>query len=340
MDDTGIMGETDVIVIGAGIAGLSAARRLGEGGLSVCVLEKSRGLGGRAATRRIGASRVDHGAQYFTAREPGFQEQVNVWLAQGALKVWSHGFHRMTAEGKLEAPSPGYPRYLPLEGMSGLGRLLAAGLEVAREKEVCRLKRLGDGWEASLRTGGRVKAPRLIVAIPPAQALRLLADLPMADEDEADAQRRVMAALAEVRIEPCFALMMGFPLSKAPPWQGLRVEGDRTLAWLAHDSSKRENPPETVLVLHSTANFAKHHLQSDPALVEEAMRKAALRLNGWLAEPSWSALHRWRYSLVSRPHPAPFLQLHRTLALCGDWCGGGKVEAAYLSGLAAAEALL
>ena len=63
---------TDVVVIGAGIAGLIAAGELKRAGLHVLVLDKGRGVGGRIATRRIGGATFDHGAQFITQRNPRF----------------------------------------------------------------------------------------------------------------------------------------------------------------------------------------------------------------------------------------------------------------------------
>lgn len=71
-----------VAVVGAGIAGLTASRALRDHGLSVTVFEKSRGPSGRMSTRRVDGGRVqfDHGAQYFTARDPAFRRQVEGWV--------------------------------------------------------------------------------------------------------------------------------------------------------------------------------------------------------------------------------------------------------------------
>ncbi|MSO32728.1 MAG: FAD-dependent oxidoreductase, partial [Ilumatobacteraceae bacterium] len=62
------MTKKRVVVVGAGIAGLTAARALSHAGHSVIVLDKGRSVGGRMATRRIGDATVDHGAQFFTVR--------------------------------------------------------------------------------------------------------------------------------------------------------------------------------------------------------------------------------------------------------------------------------
>jgi len=77
----------DAAIIGAGLSGLSAARHLAAQGLRVVIVEKSHGVGGRAATRRIqlpdGTQHlIDHGAQFFTARDPLFRSQVTAWLSQ------------------------------------------------------------------------------------------------------------------------------------------------------------------------------------------------------------------------------------------------------------------
>ena len=53
--------EADVVVVGAGVAGLQCARRLRDAGLQVVVLDKARGVGGRVATRRVDGQPVDHG---------------------------------------------------------------------------------------------------------------------------------------------------------------------------------------------------------------------------------------------------------------------------------------
>ena len=95
------------LIIGAGIAGLLAARTLQERGLQVTVLDKGRGVGGRMATRRIGSAVFDHGAQFFTARDPRFQALVNSWLAAEVAAEWCRGF--AGPEGVRQ--DDGHPRY-------------------------------------------------------------------------------------------------------------------------------------------------------------------------------------------------------------------------------------
>jgi monoamine oxidase len=60
--------EVDVVVVGAGISGLIAARNLKDAGLSVIVLEKADRIGGRLMRTRAGAGNttawVDLGGQW------------------------------------------------------------------------------------------------------------------------------------------------------------------------------------------------------------------------------------------------------------------------------------
>ena len=72
-----------VAVIGAGLSGLACARLLSEAGTRVRVFDKARGPGGRMATRRQGDLRFDHGAQYFTVRDPSFRRALEQWQADG-----------------------------------------------------------------------------------------------------------------------------------------------------------------------------------------------------------------------------------------------------------------
>ena len=76
-----------VVVIGAGLAGLMAAQQLHNNGHSVVVLDKGKSPGGRLATRRIGDATLDHGAQFFTVREPEFEHVVQQWVQAGVVRV-------------------------------------------------------------------------------------------------------------------------------------------------------------------------------------------------------------------------------------------------------------
>ena len=91
---------TDVLIIGAGIAGLLCATELNKTGRSVRILEKGRGPGGRMATRRMGKARLDHGAQFFTVRSHSFQRYVDEWLEAGVIREWfRHAPHDTNAYG-------------------------------------------------------------------------------------------------------------------------------------------------------------------------------------------------------------------------------------------------
>ena len=318
----------DVVVVGAGVAGLTAARALRKAGAEVIVLEKSRGVGGRSATRRVHGNRVDHGAQYFTVRDERLQAEVETWLESGVLKVWSHGFHSFG--GTLHAPDEGHPRYVFPAGMNTFGKLLAAGTAIRRETRVTALLPEKDHWR--LEAGTETFTARAVVLnLPPEQALELCA---FELEDE------VRAALSAVAMQPCFALMAGFPLDAQPVWQGVRLElADNPLAWVAHDSSKRLNPKNTVLIAHSTPEFARENLERPLKETGTRMLAALAKFDERFSAPLWTDLQRWRYAMATRFLDKRCLQ-QDSLVFCGDWCGGNKLEAAYLSGLAAARALL
>jgi renalase len=317
----------DVLIIGAGVAGLTVARKLRQKGRNVLVLEKSRGLGGRSSTRTINGVKVDHGAQYFTARDARFQKQVDEWLAQGHLKIWSHGFHHLTDKG-LEEPELGHPRYIFPNGMNTIGKLLGEGVNVCTETKVTRVQPHGKTWQVSSDTGETFEARTLILNMPSEQALTLC------DFDLGDVRRQ----LERVVMEPCFALMLGYDKSLSPAWRGVHVAIPSSLSWISHDSSKRPSANETALVVHSTPHFTKEHFEDNPETIKNSLLCALCSLLPAFDQPLWIDLQRWKYALASKFLEAPFLQ-HDSLYFCGDWCGGARLEAAYLSGLELANHL-
>jgi len=316
----------ELLVVGAGVAGLRAARTLTRAGVALEVLEKSRGLGGRAATRRVGGAVTDHGAQYFTARDPRLQRQVDAWEKSGAVGVWTRGFHTLTLGG-LEAPREGHPRYAFPEGMNAFGELLGEGVAVTRAAKAVALIPSAPGWVVRLADGTSRRARRLLLNLPAPQALELGGDTFSA---------RTKEALAAVTFAPCLALTASYAQA-APAWRGIVVEDDtKALSWLACDSSKRRAPEETVLVLHGSPEFSREFLETPEEAVPRMLGVAAAL---GFTDPTWTSLQRWRYAKVTRPYDGPYLKDDDTLFFCGDWCGGAKLEAAYVSGLEVAEAM-
>ncbi len=89
---------TDVVIIGAGLAGLMAGRVLADAGKRVLLLDQGSHVGGRLATRQIGGGAADYGAQFFTVRDPEFSAFVSRWLAEGIVFEWSRGMERWQLE--------------------------------------------------------------------------------------------------------------------------------------------------------------------------------------------------------------------------------------------------
>jgi predicted NAD/FAD-dependent oxidoreductase len=326
----------DVLVIGAGVAGLTAARALQRAGLATLVLEKSRGVGGRAATRSVHGARVDHGAQFFTARDPRFRSEVDGWLRDGVARVWADGFPSWSAACGWRDSEPGaHPRYACPAGMSALGKRLAEGLTVTREARAVAVRPADGAWEVELEDGGRRRAPRLVVTAPVPQALDLLGGL--------DLPPAVRSGLEAVTYAPCFAVMAGYPDAPAPSWAGVRLPDHPDLAWIANDGAKRNaDGTGTVLVLHATAAFTRRRYDDPPATIVADLLRAAAAVAPWAERPAWTDHQRWRYALVEAPHPERALLAADGLVLAGDAFGGvdgGRLESAYLSGLAAAALL-
>ena len=170
-------------IIGAGIAGLSAARVLVEAGFRVSVVDKGRGFGGRMATRRIGDARFDHGAQFFTVRTEPFRELVDSAMDAGVVEVWCNGF----------ANDDGYPRYFCPEGMTALAKWLAAdltkqGVHIDLSTKATRISRNAHGWTIGIDEGLTRVTHTLLSTAPVPQTLDLLAAGDVGLEAEVAAQ--------------------------------------------------------------------------------------------------------------------------------------------------------
>ena len=329
-----------VIVVGAGIAGSACARDLAAAGWSVTLLDKGRGPGGRASSRRSGPYRFDHGAQYFTARSASFRRCVDSMALRKKVKRWQPRTARIDQSGISldevdDEPSNRHPRWVACPGMNDLVRDLQHGLDVNFQRRVERIERTTDGWEVTCaERAEKTRAPHLVLAIPAPQAAALLRDQP-----------ETRSRLEAVSMQPCWAVMIAFDRRLDVPFDAARVEAG-PLRWMARQSSRPDRSPPESWVLHASPEWSRKHLEAEANTVADDLQREFERimqlagLEG-TAAPVLCTAHRWRYALVDRPLGAPFLWCDdRRLGLCGDWCLGPRIEAAYESGRDLARCLL
>ncbi len=313
-------------IIGAGLAGLTAARVLADHGHDAIVLEKARGPGGRMSTRRDGRFRFDHGAQYFTARDPRFVAQVETWLEAGLVRRWDAGI--AVIESDLVRPAPiGIDRFVGVPGMSAVcGHLAQAHADCRFGWQTTRARTVTDGWVLESSGGERLEADHLLLTAPPEQS-RALVDDPA-----------VHKVLAPLNMHPCWAVMAVLDRPLLTDWDAAFVNTG-ALSWVASQRSKPGRPSAHAWVLHASPDWSRTHLEDDSKSVAEALLAEAASLSGAATIGVESArAHRWRHALPGEPLEAGALWFRdRRLAIAGDWCAGSRIEGAFLSGLEGGE---
>ncbi|MFM1896086.1 MAG: hypothetical protein RLZZ385_1160 [Pseudomonadota bacterium] len=318
-----------IAVIGAGVAGLTLARQL-QSMADVTVLEKSRGVGGRLATRDNPPWAFDHGAQYFTARDTGFQALLEPLLDRGAVSDWRPRITTLSPGEKPYKRDWFEPHYVPHGAMNTFGKLLAEGLPIRTATRVTALARDGRQWWLEVDNGGAAGPFDWVVsAVPAPQAVSLLPTTFSAT-----------AALMDVLMSGCFTLMLG--LNDEPDWPfDCAVVKDSPLGWLSLDHRRPGRKSAPALLVHSSNVWADAHLDDDDERVmADMLASLAAVLPTGAPAIVHRQLHRWRYADVRRPLGEDFwLDPDTCLGVCGDWCIGGRVESAFLSGDRLAKAL-
>lgn len=320
----------DCIVIGAGIAGLLAARTLRDSGKSVVVLDKARGVGGRMATRRIGPCVFDHGAQFFTATDPKFVKHVNQWNDEGVVSIWSKGF----AGPGGAAVSDGFPRYRGAHGMTSVPKFVANCMDIRLNDAVTSAHADNARWEVETADGEHIHGRSLVLTPPVPQSLAILeAGLVVLPDD-------VRQSLALIDYDPCFSVMAVLDGPSHLPEPGaIRLPND-AIVWIADNRAKGICPNGYGITIHGTPNFSRDYLDKDPAVVGSVLLGMA---HEWIgANVLDSQVHLWRYAQPVRVYPRPclFVAEPAPIIFAGDAFGGPRIEGAALSGLAAADRLL
>lgn len=318
-------------VVGAGLSGLTCARTLADRGHRVRVFDKARGAGGRMSTRRAGDWRFDHGAQYFTVRDPGFRLQIESWREVGLVVRWD-GTIAVLDSGQTVSTARNIERYVAVPGMNAICRHLAEGLDLRFGTRVERLERSGGRWRLwSDDSSALGSFDFVVVSAPAPQTAALL---------EASAPETAARAMA-VDMAPCWAVMAAFPEPLELGFDGAFVNRS-PLSWVARNGSKPGRPAGEAWVLHAAPGWSRRHLELGPEAAAARLLDAFTEAAGGLkSTPTNLQAHRWRFALPENPLSESCLfDTDLRLAACGDWCGGPRVEGAFLSGRAAAGRVL
>jgi renalase len=324
--------SSDTLVVGAGLAGLALARELAQAGRQVMVLDKSRGVSGRSSTRLSGAAHLDHGARFFTVRNPRTQAWVNSALEAGWLAEWTRSVPGWEAGTITGERGGGHPRYVPPGGMNMIGKELARGLKVQTQTQVVYLRRQDGLWQVGTQDGRVFTALQLVLNLPAPQIAPLLAGTSV---DPAPFQA--------VQFDPCWAVGALLQADLEADWPALRLKNHPALDWVAREHTKRPPGEPPSLMLHARADWSREHLQDAPEAVIAALLDAAREVVGPF-EPGESFAQRWLYATPTVRYEQPYgWRPEHALGWCGDWCSpdphGPRVEAALLSGWGLADVL-
>jgi photolyase PhrII len=326
-----------VAIVGAGLAGIGSARTLQDQGHDVVLFEKSRDLGGRAATRRIGANGngrsavgFDHGAQYFTVSDPRFLRRVQAWAARGLVAPWQGRLGVWDGARVLQGGGDDR-RWVGVPGMSGLARGLATGLAVRLGCRIAPPRREQGGWRLRDEDGELLgRFDRLLIAVPAPQAAVLL------DRASVDMGQRAGA----VSFAPAWSLMLELEHPLPLPFDGLFCNVG-PLRWVASNGSKWGRLGQTCVAIASP-DWSRRRLDDEADAIAAALTDAVVDVcGGEMPRILWSGVQRWRYA-----QPDPPLELGCLwdgalgVGACGDWCLGARIESAWLSGEALAGRVL
>lgn len=308
-----------IAIIGAGISGLACADRLSAGGIEIVLFDKGRGAGGRMSTRRLetaqGPVMLDHGAQYFTARDPLFVNQINTWRESGLATRWAEA---------------GPDAWVGTPTMNAPIRHMASGHDVRFGHHVQGLLRDGATWWVHSDAGTHGPFGGAIIALPAEQAAPFLGlhDMGMA--------RQAMMA----RSQPCWTAMIVFDRRLDVIDNHIRDSGP--ISWACRNGAKPGRDGPEAWVVQASGSWSAAHLEEDSLSVAQTLMDALTRNSLNAALPLLLSLtaHRWRFAMTGGTDQGALWNPVIRLGTCGDWLLGPRVELAWLSGRKLAELIL
>jgi len=326
-------GLHDVIVIGAGVAGLQCARRLRSAGAEVLIVDRADKVGGRCATRSFDGQPFDYGPLFIHGYDPRFLASVEAVTEAGRLEGWPQRIRGTGTPCQPDAFAPYETRLGFAEGLHAFPHALAAGLEVKLHTQIASAGAKDGRVTVVSTTGDSLVGRDVVLAMALEQSvpfLRMLAPVGL------DGALELLGMFASV---PCLTVAAEYPsATPAPDWDIFYPEDDPALLLIGNESAKRPQGHLLTMVVQAAPRWSRDRLEEPKeAWSRELLACAARRLGAWAASPERVHPHRWRFARLDRANELAAPMTLRTgtsrIGLVGDlFAPGGGVQAAWLSG--------
>ena len=314
--------ETSVAIIGAGIAGLSCATQLKALGFQVQLYEKSRGVSGRMSTRNANDWSADHGAQYFTARDPLFIKELNKWIDSDVAAIWNPRL-KVFKDKQWQDHISSENRYVGTPAMNSPGKHLAKDLPIHLNQTIDRLTFDHGKWLLHSLESGDIEQQFdwLVLALPGPQSVALTKSINKTIEEVAN----------HANMQGCWTVMASFKENLHLPFDAAFIN-DEIISWMSRNNSKPNRSGLETWIIHANPQWSQEWIELEKNEVAKLILDCAKKL-GLDGDGANIAIHRWRYA-SGHTHPIPSFKIREDLQLgsCGDWLHGGRVEGAWLSG--------
>jgi len=321
--------KATVGIIGAGLAGLSCASRLKDLGFEVHIFEKSRGPSGRMSTRNGEGWSADHGAQYFTARDPLFIQEINTWIKAGIAAPW-HPRLSVYEGGQWRVSNSIENRYVGTPAMNSPGQYLAKNISIDCNQTIDKIYRKDGRWHLNSIENGNLSQSysHLVLAIPAPQATALTKSIDLSIEGYS----------SNANMLGCWTAMARFTESPHISFDAAFIN-DEIISWISRNNSKPGRSGQETWTIHANPQWSQQWIELDKAEAGKLILESAKEL-GLNFQDAEISIHRWRYASGATHLGSGFiLDPDIKLGLCGDWLNGGRVEGAWLSGLKLANAI-
>lgn len=311
-----------IAIIGAGLAGLTAANLLKKHA-HIRVFEKSRGPGGRMATRYAEEFHFDHGAQFFQAKTDEFRNFINPMIKEGIIKEWHARFVEFENSKMVSSRAwdSEVPHYVGVNGMNEIGKYLSKNIDIHYNSKVTPVNE-GAGWKIIDEQGKSLGYfDWVIVTAPAEQTVKLL-----------PSNFEGLSEISSIKMTGCFSLMLGFEKPLSLYFDAALVR-DADISWISVNSSKPGRLESFCLLVHSTNKWADSHIEDDVQQVLDYLVNEASKVIGHdLNIASHKAIHRWRYANIGKQEGKKyFIDPKLKIAACGDWCIQGRIESSFTS---------